>query len=135
MAQQASETSEEREFMKEIHTLHTVEEWNEFKHKIPSSSNGFIIFKFSPKCPTSRSVERKFDSWYERIPEKLNLLCVKIDVINSRPLSQQIAAEFGIRHESPQAIWITADHHIHWHASHYSITDKALDAQLRKCMV
>jgi bacillithiol system protein YtxJ len=118
--------------MRTAYALHTIEEWNEFTHKIPSSAYGLIIFKFSPKCPISKSVKRSFDSWYDQLSDKTPLLCVEIDVINSRALSQHIEKEFDIRHESPQAIWITTDHHIHWHASHYSITGKTLDTQLGK---
>jgi bacillithiol system protein YtxJ len=59
-------------------------------------------------------------------------MCVKIDVVNSRALSQQLAREFGIQHESPQALWIRGNNQVDWHASHYSITPETLDAQLQK---
>jgi bacillithiol system protein YtxJ len=118
--------------MKQLQELQTIEEWNIFKSQISLPPVGLIIFKFSPICPISHSVERTFDEWYAGLPENTVIMCVKIDVVNSRSLSQQIAQEFGVQHESPQAIWIQADHHVHWHASHYSITPKALDTQLQK---
>ena len=116
--------------MKQPHELYTIEEWNTFKSHMSLSSGGLIIFKFSPRCPISRSVERKFDGWYEGLPEDSGVMCVKIDVVNSRPLSQQLVREFDVQHESPQVIWIWVDNQVAWHASHYSITSEALDAQL-----
>ena len=121
--------------MKKTYNLHTIQEWNEFKQKTSSSPYGLIIFKFSPNCPISRSVERGFDPWYAQLPEEVELLCARIDVINARALSQQIAQELHIPHESPQAIWLKPDATIHWHANHYAITSEALNTQLQKLKV
>lgn len=118
--------------MKEMHTLRTIEEWKTFKHRLSSSLYGLIILKFSPRCPISRSVEQRFESWYGQLPEETPLLCARIDAVNSRPLSHQIATEVAIRHETPQAIWLAPDATILWHASHYSITNEVLDTQLQK---
>ena len=121
--------------MKKIYQLQTIQEWQECKQHVQSSANGLIIFKFSPNCPISRSVERGVDPWYAQLPEEVDLLCAKIDVINARALSQQIAQELHIPHASPQAIWMAADATIHWHASHYAITSAALNTQLQKLKV
>jgi bacillithiol system protein YtxJ len=48
-----------------------------------------------------------------------------IDVLSQRPLSQRLAADLGIRHESPQAI-VLQDGKPVWHASHYDVTADAL---------
>jgi bacillithiol system protein YtxJ len=69
---------------------------------------------------------------YEGLPENAGVTCVKVDVVNSRALSQELAREFTIRHESPQIIWIRGDNQVDWHASHYSITPEMLDTQLQK---
>ena len=121
--------------MKNTYKVHTIEEWNELKHKISSLPYGLIIFKFSPTCPISRSVERGFDAWYAQLSEESDVFCTRIDVVNSRALSQQIAQELNIPHASPQAIWIAADETIHWHASHYAITPEALNTQLQRVKV
>jgi bacillithiol system protein YtxJ len=121
--------------MKNTYNVHTIEEWNELRPKISSLPYGLIIFKFSPTCPISRSVERGFDAWYAQLPEKSVVLCIRIDVVNSRALSQQIAKELNIPHESPQVIWIAADETIHWHDSHWAITSEALNTQFQKLKV
>ena len=48
-----------------------------------------------------------------------------VDVIAQRPLSREIAARLGIRHESPQAI-LFRQGAAAWHASHDAVTAEAL---------
>ena len=48
-----------------------------------------------------------------------------VDVLSQRPLSRRIAAELGIRHESPQVIVLRRGTAF-WHASHYDVTADAL---------
>lgn len=117
--------------MKMLRELHTVEEWHTFKTQ-RSSASGVLLLKFSPRCPISRSVERTFETWYNSLPDTTDIVCAKIDVVNSRPLSQQIAEEVHVLHESPQAIWLTPDFRVQWHASHYAITRETLHAQLQQ---
>ncbi len=104
--------------MAQITELYTVEEWNDIKR---NSINEIIIFKYSPVCPISSSVERDFDSW---VAQKNNdgITCIKVNVIDSRPLSRHLADELGVHHQSPQVIWLTKEHLTKWHASHYDIT-------------
>ncbi len=116
-------------FMKEqIEQLHTVADWEACQDGIPEQ--GLLMFKFSPRCPISKSIERKFDAWYEQLDEKSEPRCVKVDVVNDRELSRHIAEELHIGHESPQVIWLTSDRQMHWHASHWSISRRALNEQL-----
>ncbi len=112
--------------MSGIIELHTVEEWNDIKR---NSTKEIIIFKYSPVCPISSSVEKDFDSW---IVEKSSgeITCVKVNVIDSRPLSRYIADELGVHHQSPQVIWLTNKHETKWHASHYDISSRNLSKKL-----
>jgi len=114
--------------MKQVDILHTIAEWQEYTQDVPQE--GFLLFKFSPRCPISRSVERGFDDWCEQLPEGTPLRCVKVDVVDSCELSQHIAKELKVDHKSPQAIWLTQDRNIHWHASHRAISSSVLNAQL-----
>ena len=114
--------------MKQVDILQTIIEWQECTQDIPQE--GLLVFKFSPRCPISRSVERGFDDWCEQLPDKTPLRCVKVDVVGSRELSQHIAKELNVDHASPQAIWLTQNRNVHWHASHRSISSSALNAQL-----
>ncbi len=111
--------------------LHTLDEWNDVVSKSSSSPYGIVILKFSPRCPISRSVEREFDAWSRDLADDAGVVCVKVDVVNARPLSQHLAQELNVRHESPQAIWLTPEQNVQWHASHYSVTQQALITQLR----
>ena len=108
--------------------LKNLDDWNQYK----SSKNNkeTIVFKFSPACPVSFIAEKKFDSWLKNLDNDLNINIFKVDVINSRSLSQTIAYEFDIKHESPQIIWLDKKGNIKWNASHYSITKGALDEKL-----
>lgn len=89
-----------------------------------------IIFKYSPACSISYYVEKSFDEWFENLPEETKLVAVKINVIESRGLSREIASEFNIRHESPQAIWLGGDGNVKWQASHSSINSGELNSLL-----
>ena len=75
-------------------------------------------------------VEKKFDSWLNNLEEDVKLDVVKVDVINSRSLSQSLANEFNVRHESPQVIWLDKKGNVKWDISHYSITKGALEEKL-----
>jgi len=111
--------------------LQTIDEWNDVVAKSGSSPHGILILKFSPRCPISRSVEREFDAWCRDLADEAGVVCVKVDVVNARPLSQHVAKELNVRHESPQAIWLTSERKVHWHASHHSVTQQTLSAQLQ----
>ncbi len=52
-----------------------------------------------------------------------------VDVLSQRPLSQAIAAQFGVRHESPQ-ILIIEDGEVIWHASHRGVAPERVRAAL-----
>jgi bacillithiol system protein YtxJ len=114
-----------------ITKLHTIDEWNEIILQNTASPHGMVILKFSPRCPISRSVEREFNAWCQTLADDAGVLCVKVDVVNSRPLSQHLANHLNVRHESPQAIWLSSDKEVQWHASHYSVTKQALTTQLQ----
>jgi bacillithiol system protein YtxJ len=115
--------------MKKIVILNNKNEWEQLLQESGSLSE-IIVFKFSPYCGTSSSCEQLFDRWFSGIDDELNIICAKIDVISARPLSQYIAAEYNIKHESPQVIWFDKMRNIKWHESHYSITVSALTGLL-----
>lgn len=110
-----------------VEVLNDVEQWESLRKE--SAQQEIIIFKFSPTCPVSYSVEREFDQWLEKQTDA-GFRCVKVDVIRARPLSQHLAQEFGIRHESPQVLWLDAQGNLKWSGSHHQITAQALDQNL-----
>ena len=115
--------------IKKMHFLHDIQEWEALKEEA-QGSQGIMIFKLSPICGISTMAERAFDAWYERLPEEANVVCAKVDVIGARPLSQHIAKELGVEHQSPQALWVTPGNKVQWHASHYSLTSDRLSSAI-----
>ena len=103
-------------------------DWRQLKENLTEDT---LLFKYSPFCGISFSVERKFDKWIDELPEDINLSCAKLNVITSRVLSRAIADELNITHESPQLIWIDKEGCVKWHASHHSITEDELNSNLK----
>ena len=70
-----------------------------------SKSKKVLIFKHSIRCSISAmALNRLQKSWIE--PEMEGLKPYYLDLINYRHLSNKIAEDFGIIHQSPQAIVI-----------------------------
>ena len=87
-----------------------------------SASRPVLIFKHSPSCGTSAEAYEELATVTERIPVYL------VDVLDDRPISNAIAAHFGVRHESPQAL-LLSDGQARWIGSHYHVTaDEVLAA-------
>ncbi len=104
----------------------TQEEWNTHKTRFEGDEE-VIIFKFSPICPVSRTAENLFGQWLKKISISKKLSIIKVNVIRERTLSSFLAEDLGIKHESPQVIWLNSDLSIKWSGSHYSISEKALN--------
>lgn len=68
-----------------------------FRHKIG-------IFKHSTSCFISRTVLKNFEKEINALDEKPELYY--LDLLAHRPLSNKIAADLEIRHESPQFLVI-----------------------------
>ena len=111
--------------MKKVDTLQDIPDWDALKEEA-QGTRGIVIFKRSPICGVSRAAEREFDAWVEHLPEEADLRCAKMDVIAARSLSQHVAKEVGVQHQSPQVLWLTPEGTVQWHASHYSITEDRL---------
>ena len=113
--------------MNNFKEIFTPEEWTNVKE---NKTDELIIFKYSPICSISSSVEEDFDNWLSQLPKDKNISCVKVNVIDSRPLSRQIADELNVFHQSPQVIWLTNDKKVKWSASHYDISINSLSKNI-----
>lgn len=91
-----------------------------------SQTQPIVIFKHSTRCTVSFHVMREFDAFVRTSPDAG---LYQVLVVEDRPTSQAIAAQTGVRHESPQAI-VIANGNVTWHASHGGITATALKAAL-----
>ncbi|KHD84325.1 general stress protein [Heyndrickxia ginsengihumi] len=106
-----------------IQQLHSVEELHQFV-KQPGKQ---LLFKHSTTCPISAKAHEEFQACVE----ETNIPAAEVLVIEDRPVSNTIAEEFGIRHESPQ-IFLLDDGKVRWNASHWNITRQTISAALNE---
>jgi len=83
-----------------------------------SKSLPLLLFKHSPRCGISFDIKSKVDTKLEQLSQKYD--CYLVDVISERVLSQHIAKESGVMHQSPQLI-IFDQGNVLYHSSHYGI--------------
>lgn len=89
-----------------------------------------LIFKHSTRCPVSAAAYSRMQAWERVLGEMAPVVCL-VRVIESRDLSNEIAAHLGVAHQSPQVI-LVRDGFALWHASHGGIGGLALDAALHE---
>lgn len=87
----------------------------------------FIIFKHSTRCSLSAQAKKEFEEFIQ----ESNPTYTAIKVIEERVVSNKIAENTGITHQSPQAILMKGEE-ILWHASHQAITTQELNKQWNK---
>lgn len=113
--------------MAEVKELTTVEEWKEVLSS--SSEQPVFVFKHSTSCSVSAGAWEEFQKYLQDSPNQ-QVQYVYVKVIESRPVSNQIAEELGVKHESPQVI-LVKDQEAIWHTSHFKITKEVIAEQLR----
>lgn len=86
------------------------------KIKEDSYQNPQFIFKHSTRCSISKMVLSRFESTNDSASLSVYLL----DLLNYRDLSNQIADDFSVKHESPQLL-VIKDGECYKHSSHTSI--------------
>lgn len=82
-----------------------------------------VVFKHSTRCGISRLVLRNFEKNLNLPTEKTKLYF--LDILNNRGISQEVASQFQVIHESPQVIVIKNKEVVH-HASHSGISAKKI---------
>lgn len=104
----------------------TIDEWNSAFEE--SAARPVVVFKHSTTCPVSANAYDEFKQYLQGSPrEDIDYLLVK--VIESRPVSNQIADDTAVKHESPQIILIEKKAKV-WTASHWSVTKAHISAVL-----
>ncbi|MBD0832763.1 bacillithiol system redox-active protein YtxJ [Aestuariibaculum sediminum] len=91
--------------------------------KTKSTSKPQIIFKHSTRCGISRMVKRQFETQYNLNEQEADLYV--LDLLNYRDISNLIAENFNVFHESPQLIAVKNGEVVK-HASHGQILDLEL---------
>ena len=80
--------------------LQSTDQLSEIKN-LPGYS---LIFKHSTRCSISMMAKRRFELDWDSLPEELPLYF--LDLIQYRDISNQIAQQFQVHHESPQLLLI-----------------------------
>ena len=86
------------------------------------AADGFLLFKHSNRCPTSSRAFREYRDFVEQHPD---IAHGWIDVIAHRDWARDVAERTGVRHQSPQALWLR-EGQVLWHTSHFDITSNRL---------
>jgi bacillithiol system protein YtxJ len=95
--------------------LQTENQLAEIRQK--SADRPQVIFKHSTRCSTSAMVKSRLER--ARTPEAIDFYY--LDLISHRPISNKIAADFSVPHESPQVLLILNGECI-YDESHIGIT-------------
>lgn len=104
----------------------SIEEWKDALQR--SEERPVVLFKHSTTYPVSANAHEEFNNYLGGSPrEDVDYLLVK--VIESRPVSNQIAEDTGVKHESPQIIYVDKGAKV-WSASHWSVTKAHISAVL-----
>ncbi len=104
----------------------TLEQWQDVKSA--SDKKPVVLFKHSTACPVSASALEEFDDYLGGKPNP-SAEYVLVKVIESRPVSNQIAEDLSLKHASPQIMRIEKGQQT-WNTSHWSITRKHITAVL-----
>lgn len=104
----------------------TLDEWNDIVAQ--SADRGQVILKHSTTCPVSANALNEYEQYLQGSPNH-DVDYTLVKVIESRPISNQIAEDLNVKHESPQVIYIKNKEKF-WAASHWSITKAHMTAVL-----
>ncbi|MCR9081330.1 bacillithiol system redox-active protein YtxJ [Algoriphagus formosus] len=87
-----------------------------------------LIFKHSTRCSiSSMSLDRLARNWKKE--DEQRLIPYFLDLIAFRSLSDQVAMDFGVPHQSPQAILIK-DGKVVFEDSHFGISYNSIMAKI-----
>lgn len=112
--------------MAQYREITTIEEWEQALEA--SAEKPQLILKHSTQCPVSAAALEEYESYLADKPaENVEYLLVK--VIESRPVSNKIAEDLNVKHESPQMI-LVKNKRKYWDTSHWSVTKRHMQAVL-----
>ena len=89
-----------------------------------SQTGPVFIFKHSTTCPISAAAHHRVGEYLARHGDTAPAFYL-VKVIESRPLSNAIAEQLRVRHESPQLLLVRSGAAV-WNASHGAITEAAI---------
>lgn len=96
-----------------------------------SKENSILIFKYSSRCSLSRmALDRLERNWHET--EMTGVKPYFLDLITYRDISNRIADEFDVEHESPQVLIIENERSV-YDQSHMAIDYQAIKGAVGDC--
>ncbi|HZG88540.1 bacillithiol system redox-active protein YtxJ [Paenibacillus sp.] len=112
--------------MAQYREITTEAEWAETLEA--SAARPVLVLKHSTRCPVSSAALEEYEAYLQDKPKE-DVDYVMVKVIESRPVSNKIAEDLNVKHESPQMILIK-DKAKYWATSHWSVTKKHMQAVL-----
>lgn len=97
--------------------LHSIEELNGFL----DTPGKKLLFKHSTVCPISTAAYEEFQAYLNEQAVQAAVILVRED----RPVSNEVAERYGIKHESPQ-VFLLDGSDVKWHTSHWKITKNSI---------
>ncbi len=104
----------------------TIEDLENIKNE--SNTIYILIFKHSTRCSISSTALDRFERAWAKNPENIDIKPYYVDLILNRDVSNAIANQFSVQHESPQLLLIKNGESI-YDESHYGIS---IDDVLKK---
>lgn len=104
--------------------ISNMENWS----RVVETENKFFLLKNSITCPISQEA---FNETEKFAKENVHIPVYYLHVQEARPLSNNIAEQFQVKHESPQAL-LFEDGKVRWHDSHWEVTKENLTAAWEK---
>ena len=114
--------------MKKIQWIHLthLDDWNRIQDL--SVEKPVMVYKHSYRCGISTMVQNRLERGWELTSSQITPYF--LDLITHRSISNAIASDTGIHHESPQVI-VISNKQVVYHASHGSIDAEAIAACIR----
>lgn len=116
--------------MVQVAELKTEEDWKRLRQR--SVHKPVLLLKHSTRCPISAEAYDQFLKQVNRDASSAVDYALVL-VVEQRPVSNAVAEELGVKHESPQAI-LVRDGAALWHISHWRITADALQQQVSQLL-
>ncbi len=85
-----------------------------------------LLLKHGAHCPISANARREIATL---VAERPDVLVAGLEVTTQRALSDEVADQLGVPHQSPQAL-LLRDGAVAWQATHYDITASEVKARL-----
>jgi bacillithiol system protein YtxJ len=105
-----------------LEKIDTLEQFEE----LLKNNETFFFIKHSLTCPISHAAFQEYQKYAE---SNQTVPTYFLAVQESRPLSNEIAERFQIKHESPQA-FLFSKGEAKWNASHWKITNRSLTSAI-----